>query len=570
MKIPKLSLSLGIFDLAVEGRLNAWEEKDICRRMWDKDGTVWVADPVEAANTPELTNRLGWLTVVKEMRNEADNLMQFASGIKDAGFKDVVLLGMGGASLAAEVLMNTFGNAPDYPPLTVLDSTNPQAIQAVSQRIDPRYTIFIVSSKSGRTLETLSLFEYFYELVKKVRLNNPGRNFIAITDPGSPLEKLAQEREFRRVFASSRNVAGRYGALTYVGLVPAALIGLDISKLLKRAQIMVDACGPNVSAPHHPALALGAALGELALAARNKLTFLVSPEVASFAPWAEQLIAESTGKRDVCIVPVTNEPLTIPASYRQDRVFVCMCFKDNPGNLLNKEIETLKSAGHPVIEICLTDELDIVQEFFRWEMAIAATGIIMNINPFDQPNVESAKCKTRELMSVYQKSGQIPVETPTLVEDTVELYGAVGQATTLPNGLKNFLGQARGDDYLTLMAYLPMLPEVQEAINTLRLTLRHRLKLATTVGYGPRFLHSTGQLHKGGKNQGLFIQLTHTPTPDLPIPGQPYTFGVLIAAQAQGDYHTLLERNRRVIRVHFTGDVVDGIGWLSRLIQTQL
>jgi len=565
MKNPQQELYLGNFDLAVEARLHTWAEEEVVRRIWEKDGTVWVPDPAEAAVAPELTNRLGWLTLPETMRAEVSDLTAFAAEVREAGFARVVLLGMGGSSLAPEVLMKTFGNAPGYPPLTVLDSTHPVAVQRVADSIDAATTLFLVSSKSGGTVETLSFFKYFFDAVSAVK-ENPGENFVAITDPGSKLESLAMEKGFRRVFSSPPEVGGRYSALTYFGLVPAALIGLDVERLLKRARAMADACGPGNAAPYNPGLVLGAALGELTLAARDKLTFLTSPGVAPFAAWVEQLIAESTGKRRTGILPVAGEPLASPAQYGNDRVFVYLRLKGDANDALEGGVNALKSSGHPTVEITLHDKMDLAQEFFRWEFATAAAGAVLCINPFDQPNVEAAKVKARELMEAYRREGTLPEESPLLEEEGVAVYGAAGEAGSLAESLHNFLRLAGPGDYAALMAYVPPSAEADVALRALRLRLRDRLKVATTVGYGPRFLHSTGQLHKGDGNRGLFLQITHTPPTDLPIPGEPYTFGVLIAAQAQGDYRALVERGRRVLRLHFAGDVRAGLEKLLQIL----
>lgn len=565
MKNPKQELFLGNFDLAVESRLTAWDEAGVSRRIWEKDGTVWVPNPTEAANTSDLTNRLGWLNIAKAMRTEADALMAFATEVKDDGFKDVVLLGMGGSSLAPEVMMTVFGNAPGYPSLTVLDSTNPLAVQAVADKIDPAKTLFLVSSKSGGTVETLSFFKYFFNIVGQVK-SNPGDNFVAITDPGSKLEKLAKGESFRRVFSSPADIGGRYSALTYFGLVPAALMGLDISKLLKRAQIMADACAGNVTASKNPGLILGAAMGELALAARDKLTFIASPGIAPFSVWVEQLIAESTGKRNVGILPVADERVIAAENYRRDRVFVYLRLKGDGNEVLDKTVDELKAAGNPVIIITLADQLDLVQEFFRWEMATAAASIALHINPFDQPDVEAAKIKARELMAAYEKDGELPAAVPVLVEGDIEVYGLATEAESVADSLADLMSQIEKKDYLAVMAYVPATPETDAALDLLRVTLLNKFKIATTVGYGPRFLHSTGQLHKGGNNRGIFIQITHDAAPDVAIPEMPYTFGVLISAQAQGDFQALSERDRRLIRFHFKGDVVAGLKRLAALV----
>jgi len=564
MKTPKQQLFLGNFDLAVESRLNGWAEEDVARRIWQKDGTVWVPDAVEAGQTPELVDRLGWLTLPHEMRKEAAALTAFAAGVCQAGFEHVVLLGMGGSSLAPEVLMKVFGNAPGFPALIVLDSTNPQAVQAVADKIDAARTLFLVSSKSGGTVETLSFFKYFFDAVSRVK-ENPGENFVAVTDPGSKLEALAAEKSFRRVFSSPPDVGGRYSALTYFGLLPAALIGLDVADFLKRAATMAEACGPDVVAPHNPALVLGAALGEMALAAHDKLTFFASPAIAPFTVWIEQLVAESTGKHNTGILPVADEPLADPGRYSRDRIFVYFRLKDDANAILDKGVEALKLAGHLVAEIFLNDKSDLAQEFFRWELATAAAGSVLSINPFDQPDVELAKINARSLMADYQKTGRLPVDSPALVEEPFEWYSPSFKPETVSAGLADFLGHLSSDTsrYLAIMAYVPPSAQVSAALNALRNRLRQKVKSAVTLGYGPRFLHSTGQLHKGGKNLGAFIQLTHTPAPDVSIPGEPYSFGVLIAAQAMGDYNALQERGRQLVRIHLTGNAADAITALA-------
>lgn len=565
MKTPKQEIFLGNYDLAVEARLNAWAEEDVGRRIWDRDATVWVPNPAEAANTPELTNRLGWLTIPQEMRAEVATLTAFAAEVRDAGFKEVVLLGMGGSSLAPEVMMSIFGNAPGYPALSVLDSTNPEAVQLLADRLDLAHTIFLVASKSGGTVETMSFFKYFFHRVSEIT-DNPGEQFVAITDPGSKLQTLAEENGFRRVFSSPPEVGGRYSALTYFGLVPAALIGVDMDKLLKHAMTMVDACDESVSALKNPALILGAALGELALAARDKLTFLASPAVAPFAVWVEQLVAESTGKRKTGILPVANEPLATLEHYGDDRVFAYLRLAGDDVDLLDKEIETLKLAGHPVIEITLNSRYDIAQEFFRWELATAAAGAVLSINPFDQPNVEEAKVKARELMATYQETGRIPIDSPVLVENGIEVYGDMGHTGTVADVLANFEALAAPHNYIAIMAYVPPSTAMDNALMNLQRNLRDKLGVAVTVGYGPRFLHSTGQLHKGGNNKGLFLQITHQPAFDVPIPGEAYTFGVLIAAQALGDFQALQARGRRVLRLHFNTDVLEGVSALTEMV----
>ncbi len=555
-QVSLMTMELGNYSEAVKVRLKAWDAARLTARIWDKDGTVWVADPVEAANTPELTNRLGWLEIGQAMLAEADQLAAFAAEVKAAGFQEVVLLGMGGSSLAPELYMTTFGVPSPFEgegqgggglPLKVLDSTNPEQVLAVRNKLaDPAKTLFIVSSKSGGTLESLSFYKFFYDLVAKSK-DNPGENFIAITDPGSSLEKLARDQKFRRIFAGPPEVGGRYSALTYFGLVPAALIGVDLPKLLRRANTMANAC--RTHAGYNPGLQLGAAMGELALAGRDKITFFTSPKIAAFGMWVEQLIAESLGKHGKGILPVVGEAIAEPAFYNNDRYFVYLRLAGDDNVELDGKVDLLEAAGHPVITIQLDELEDLGQEFFRWEMATAAAGAILKINPFDQPNVELAKKKAKELMAAFDQSGYLPVQAPTLDYADIDVYGpAMGESVV--EALKAFLTNYRPGDYVAIMAYLPYGEKIDAALNELRLALRNGLRSATTVGYGPRFLHSTGQLHKGDGNNGLFIQITHTPAADVAIPGEKYSFATLVAAQAQGDYNALQENKRRLIRFH--------------------
>jgi len=551
-QVSPMTMELGAYGESVDIRLKAWNAARVAERVWRKDGAVWVADPEQAAQTPELTNRLGWLNLADEMLPEAAELKAFAEEIKAAGFQEVVLLGMGGSSLAPEVYMKTYFS-PDSSsgaaglPLIVLDSTHPDHVAAVTANLaDLAKTLFLVSSKSGSTIEMLSLYKHFYGLASQVK-ENPGENFVAITDPGSGLEKLAKEKSFRRVFNANPEVGGRYSALTHFGLVPAALVGVDLPRLLRRARTMANACRNH--ALLNPGLQLGAAMGELALAGRDKITFFVSPKIAAFGAWVEQLIAESLGKQGLGILPVVDEAITEPIFYNNDRLFVYIRLAGDDNAELDGKVEVLEAAGHPVIWIQTDEPEDLGQEFFRWEMATAAAGAVLKVNPFDQPNVESAKVKARELMAQFEQSGVLPVETPTLDYDDIDAYGpAMGETVT--EALQAFLTAFRPGDYIAIMAYLPYEAGIDAALNELRLRLRNRLRAATTVGYGPRFLHSTGQLHKGDGNKGLFIQLTHTPATDVAIPGEKYTFATLVAAQAQGDYNALKENNRRLLRFH--------------------
>ncbi len=462
--------------------------------------------------------------------------------------------------------MKTFGNRPGYPPVVVLDSTHPASVKEIIRNGDVAETLFLVSSKSGGTIETLSFYKFFFEAVK-AKKDEPGRNFVAITDPGSALEKLACEKEFRRIFSSPPGVGGRYAALTYFGLVPAALIGVDLRRILDSGATMAHACYSCVPVDKNPGLSLGAAMGELALAGRDKLTFFASPGLSPFGVWVEQLIAESTGKHGTGIVPVADETPGSPDVYGGDRLFVYLRLNGDDNEKLDQSVRRLEEAGHPLIRIQLDEKTDIGGEFFRWEMATAAAGAVLGINPFNQPDVEAAKIKAKELMAAYRETGRLPSDEPTLRDGDLQIFG--GPDSVSPNGddlIARFFQQKREGDYVALMAYIPRSSTTDEILDRVRIRLRDGLKVATTLGYGPRFLHSTGQLHKGGKNNGLFIQITHSPESDSTIPGESYSFGTLIAAQAMGDYQALQERNRRLIRFHLGRDIIPGLESLEEKI----
>ncbi|MFQ5795439.1 MAG: bifunctional transaldolase/phosoglucose isomerase [Candidatus Bipolaricaulia bacterium] len=552
-RVDRQTLDLGTYHIRVEERLQVWQSEDFVRRLWSKDPALWFSEPVS-----EITDRLGWLDLPETMHEQLDDLRAFADEVKAEGMRHVVLLGMGGSSLAPEVFQRTFGNAPGYPELVVLDSTHPAAVRAVDQRIDPGHTLFLVSSKSGTTLETLSLFRYFWNRAGQVT-DTPGRHFVAITDPGTPLEQLAHERGFRHVFQASPDVGGRYSALTAFGLVPAALIGMDVHQLLDQAWTLSEACAFCVPESDTPCLPLGAALGELARAGRDKVTFLASPSLEAFPTWLEQLIAESTGKDDTGILPVADEPLAVPEMYGSDRLFVHLALEQDDTPDLEEQLNALEVSGHPVARIHLTEKADLGQEILRWEVAVAAAGAVLGIHPFNQPDVQLAKDLARQAMG--QDQGTEKQRDEPVVESI-----RVDQLEDLAQAISDWLSQARSGDYVAVQAYLAPTPETTATLQEIRLTLRDRLKLATTLGYGPRFLHSTGQLHKGGPNTGLFLQLVDEPTDDLPVPETDYTFGTLIRAQAQGDNQALKQRGRRVLRVNLGGDASAGLKRLAKML----
>jgi glucose-6-phosphate isomerase len=574
MKGETIHFELGGYSDALEQGLKVIQGQDLLKRLWKHDHTVWKSEPNEIAN------RLGWLHVPAEMKEVVPELKRFADEIRESGVQYVVLLGMGGSSLAPDVFQTTFGSADQYPELFVLDSTDPGAILSLLEKIDIAKTIFIVSTKSGSTVETLSLFKFMYtKIASAVGVDQAGIHFVAITDPGSNLEKLAKKIRFRRIFLNNPDIGGRYSALSYFGMVPAALIGMDIDALLDRALSVARASSEEANVNEIPAVKLGVALGELAKAGRDKLTFIISQEIESFGDWVEQLLAESTGKEGKGILPVVGEVLAAPQTYGDDRVFVWLHLQED--DFLAKAFELLIEEGHPMIEIVLDDAYDIGGLFFLWEMATAIAGQRLGINPFDQPNVESAKVKAREMMAAYQEQGQLPAEAPLFEVDGVKVY-AVASSISFPTeeedgpSLKEifngFLGAADPGAYFTVQAYLPDTDETYQALSVLRHGLRDRSGFATTLGFGPRFLHSTGQMHKGDGGNGLFIQITSEKPADLAIPNEAgddessISFGVLIQAQALGDRRALHEEGRKVIRFHLERDIQGGIQKLTEAV----
>ena len=512
-------------DPDVNSALADLEQRQVISRIWSGDHTVWKPDPTEIAD------RLEWLTVTDFMREQASMLEDFAKEVKNEGFKHFVLLGMGGSSLGPEVLRQTFGSAPGYPELIVLDSTVPAWVQAVADAIDPAQTLFLVSSKSGSTTEPNMFYAYFRNLVEQVVVKeNAGRHFIAVTDPGSSLARLGADQGFRRVFLNPTDLGGRYSVLSYFGLVPAAVIGLDVLKLIDRADRMREGTKPEVPAAENPGAWLGTVMGALSQKGRDKLTLVTSPAISGFGLWVEQLIAESTGKEGLGIVPVAGEPLVSPSNYGDDRLFVYLRLDGDDNAHNDAAIKEIEASGQPVVRLDLSDVYDAGAEFFRWEMATAVAGSVLGINPFDQPNVQAAKDMTESVLGQFESSGKLPA---------MENAGSAG--TLLKNAVPG--------DYLVIMAYITQTPEVDLALDALRRRVTETYGIATTMGYGPRFLHSTGQLHKGGPGTGLFLQITAEHVRDLDIPGTPFTFGVLADAQALGDLQALRAAGRRAIRV---------------------
>ena len=549
-KSQRRAASLGTYQQAVDTALEEMVRDRIVDRIWAHDHTVWKPEPAD------ITNRLGWLHIAEEMQAQRHRLQDLVDSVRAAGYTDVLLLGMGGSSLAPEVFANVFGGqSDDLPDLRVLDSTVPGAVLAQAERLDPARTLFIVATKSGGTAETLSFFKYFYNwTADAIGTGRAGEHFLAITDPGSKLAALAERYQFRATFLNDPNIGGRYSVLSFFGLVPAALVGVDIETLLEKSLAMACNCGAGncpVDGDNNGAW-LGAILGELARAGRDKVTFITSPSLGNFGDWLEQLIAESTGKEGKGILPVVGEPLGPPRVYGDDRLFVYLRLDGDQTH--DAAVQALEEAGQPVVRLLLRDVYDLGEQFFLWEFATAVTGYRLAINPFNQPNVEAAKAMARKAIAAYSETGTLPDDEP---------------APLTPTALTGFLAQAQAGDYVALQAYVQPTDETDGALLVFRTLLRERLRLATTVGYGPRFLHSTGQLHKGDGGNGLFIQLTADDPRDVPIPdeaGSPdstMSFGVLKMAQALGDKRALLDAGRRVIRFHLGDDTVGGLKLLA-------
>ncbi|MCW3063455.1 MAG: transaldolase [Solirubrobacterales bacterium] len=534
----RITVDLAADDARAIGERVRWaNEQDVAHRIWAKDWTLWGDKP------DEIANRLGWLSISEQMLEHLGDVTAFVEQVRAAGFTDCALLGMGGSSLAPEVLRRTFGTREGYLNLHVLDSTHPDAVAGLAERVPVEHTLFIVSSKSGGTLEPRAFYAYFRNLV------DDGSHFVAITDPGTALEKQAAEEGFRKVFYGSPEIGGRYSALSAFGIVPGALIGVDVHELLERAELAVQASQPSLETEQAPALWLGLAVGELALRGRDKLTFVVDPPIDSFGLWVEQLVAESTGKEGKGIVPVPGEPLGGPGEYGDDRVFLHLRHEESPDRAHDAALADLARAGHPVLTVPFADALDLGRLFFLSELATAVGGAVLGINPFDQPNVQEAKDLTVKTIEAYTQSGAFPEEDP---------------GPPLPELVAR---AERGRSYVAIMAYVPESDEVDAALETLRVAIRAHTGAATTVGYGPRFLHSTGQLHKGGPPEGIFVQLVDDGRPGVEVPGFGYDFAALVRAQAIGDGQALRGRGLPFTRVHLEGERAAAIAALAASIE---
>lgn len=569
MIMPGIEASLGSYQAAVDTALSELAAQRVLPRLWAYDHTLWKPEP------REITNRLGWLHCPEAVQPHLSEMLSLVHEVHAAGYQEALLLGMGGSSLAPELYSHVFGprllrQSPVR--LQVLDSTHPTAVLTQARRLNARTTLFLVSTKSGGTVETFSFFKYFYNWVATaVGDAEAGAHFIAITDPGSVLADVARAYHFRAIFLSDPNIGGRYSALSSFGLVPAALVGVDVPRLLQRSEDAARACGPDVVPRQNPAAHLGAILGELAKAGCNKVTFVLPPGLSSVGDWVEQLIAESLGKEGRGVVPVVDEPLGTPDTYGNDRCFVQLHLSDAP-DPADALLDALQRTGHPVVHLRLGDVYDVGSQFFLWALATAVAGQRLGVNPFDQPNVEAAKVRAREMLATYTHSGALPALPVALTGDGMAVVGDT-TAHSPAEALRQFLYQARPGDYVALQAYVPPNAETDMALLTLRTWARDQLKVATTVGYGPRFLHSTGQLHKGDAGQGLFIQFTSAARQDVAIPDEPgasasaVSFGTLIAAQSLGDRQALLEAGRRVMRIDLGEDVVGNLKRLGAALQ---
>lgn len=558
---------------AVKTAISDWQSNGKMRRLWSHDATLWTGS--------DEADWLGWLDIVEDQIAHPIELRNLAKEVWSAGFKDALLLGMGGSSLCPEVLRMTFGKIAGYPDLHVLDSTDPAQVKAFENKIDIARTLFIVSSKSGSTLEPNIFKQYFFEATKKaVGADRAGTHFMAITDPGSKMQKVAEADRFRHIFFGRPSIGGRYSALSNFGMAPAAVIGIDTKKFLDRAQEMVRACGPSAAVEQNPGAVLGIILGTAAQSGRDKVTIVTSPDISDLGAWLEQLLAESTGKVGKGIVPVDREELAAPEVYGNDRVFAYVHTDFATDAKTETKLAALEKAGHPVVRISMSDIYDLGAEFFRWEIATAVAGSIIGINAFNQPDVEASKIVTKNLTSEYEKTGSLPAEKPIIEDKGIKLFTdeknaadlarSAGEDKSLAGYLKAHLSRIGAGDYFALLGYIQMNDEHQKQLQAIRLAVRDRKHVATCLGFGPRFLHSTGQAYKGGPNSGVFLQVTCDDALELPVPEQKYTFGVVKAAQARGDFQVLAERGRRALRVHLGSDVAAGLATLAAAVQQAL
>jgi transaldolase/glucose-6-phosphate isomerase len=557
----------------VQAALEDWRLNGKVRRLWARDATLWTGS--------DEASWLGWLGITDDQLAHLEHLREIAKDVQEAGFSHALLLGMGGSSLGPEVLKMTFGKQPGFPELHVLDSTDPAQVKAFEGKVNLAKTVCIVSSKSGSTLEPNIFQQYFFERVKQtVGEAAVGQHFIAITDPGSKMQQVAEEHGFRRIFFGWPSIGGRYSVLSDFGMVPAAIMGLDVQRFLDQTEYMVHSCAACVPPADNPGVVLGTVMGVLAQNGRDKVTLITSPGIWDFGAWLEQLLAESTGKNGKGLIPVDQEPLGAPEVYGNDRLFVYTRLENGADPAQDAAVAALEAAGQPVVRITVNDPYQLGEEMFRWEIATAVAGAIIGINAFNQPDVEASKIATRKLTSEYEKSGALPPEIPILEADNVKLFTdeknaaalarSAGGAKTLAAYLKAHLNRLGAGDYCCISAYVEMNNTHQQPLQAIRQAVRDAKKVATCLGYGPRFLHSTGQAYKGGPNSGVFLQITCDDAADVPVPGRQYTFGVVKAAQARGDFEVLVERDRRALRVHLGSNVAAGLATLQQAINQAL
>jgi transaldolase/glucose-6-phosphate isomerase len=556
----------------VRAEIDQWQRDHRVARLWQKDATLWT-------NQDE-AKWLGWLDAVAQQQAAIDRWQALAADVRREGFTQALLLGMGGSSLCPAVWATTFGRQPGFPELHVLDATSPAQVLAVEGRVDLARTLVIVASKSGSTLEPNIFKQYFYARMQRaVGADRAGRHFIAITDPGSKMQKVAEADRFRDIAFGDPSIGGRYSALSPFGIVPAAVMGLDVARLLAEAARMAAACGPSTSAADNPGVVLGALLGVAAMRGRDKLTLIASPGIHDFGAWLEQLIAESTGKDGKAIIPVDQEPPGETGVYGADRVFAYLRLAGAPDAAQDAAVAALAAAGYPVVRIDVRDAWSLPQEMFRWEIATAVAGAIMRINPFNQPDVEASKIATRQLTDAYEREGTLPQEQPIAANDGMALFTNEQNATALRGTAKDtsvaalldaHFARVQPGDYVGLLGYIEMNARHAGVLQRMRQIVRDRLRVATCLGFGPRFLHSTGQAYKGGPNSGVFLQITSDDGRDVAIPDQRYSFGVVKSAQARGDFAVLAERGRRVLRVHLGVDVAAGLQVLCDLLDQRV
>ncbi len=557
----------------VKATMSEWQAGSKMARLWRRDASVWTG--------ADEANWLGWLDIIEEQQAQHEQLLKLAKEVQLRGFQHILLLGMGGSSLCPEVLRMTFGRIPHFPALHVLDSTDPAQVKGFERQVDLASTLFIVASKSGSTLEPNIFKQYFFERAKQaIGADKVGSHFIAITDPGSKMQQVAEADHFLHIFFGRPSIGGRYSALSNFGMVPAAAMGLDTKRFLDRTAEMVKNCGPAVTVEDNSGASLGVVLGTAANAGRDKITIITSPGISDLGAWLEQLIAESTGKIGKGIIPVDREALSSPEVYANDRVFAYVSLEGATNADQEAKVAAIERAGHPVVRIPMANVYELGAEFFRWEIATAVAGAVIGINPFNQPDVEASKIATRSLTSEYEKNGSLPAEKPVVEDGGIRLYTdqnnadalakAAGSDKSLAGYLKAHLGRIHAGDYFAVLGYIQMNDEHEHDLQAVRHAVRDKKHVATCLGFGPRFLHSTGQAYKGGPNSGVFLQVTCDDAVELPVPGQKYTFGVVKAAQARGDFQVLAERGRRALRVHLGKDLKAGLATLKAAVEKAL